>query len=201
LFTSALPQEGKTFCTLNYAASLAQQGLRTVLIDGDLRRPAVEEALGAKGKRGVGVTDYLTGHKKFDEIIQSTSVENFSFIAAGTTAPNPSELLAKRGIDPVIEEALQHFDRVVVDSAPIHAVSDTLLMLRPIQTVCLVVRACKTPRKAVLRSIQVLQNGNAPLAGVIFNRLPHKRRFGSYYDHYYDYSYKGKYAEKGVYGT
>jgi capsular exopolysaccharide synthesis family protein len=201
LFTSALPQEGKTFCTLNYAASLAQQGLRTVLIDGDLRRPAVEEALTGNGQRRCGVTDFLTGHKKLDEVVQPTTVENFSFIAAGTTAPNPAELLAQRGLDPLIEEALRRFDRVVVDSAPIHAVSDTLLMLRRVQTVCLVVRACKTPRKAVVRSVQVLQKGEAPLAGVIFNRLPRKRGLDAYYDPYYDYSYHGKYAEKGVYGS
>jgi capsular exopolysaccharide synthesis family protein len=201
LFSSALPQEGKTFCSLNYAASLAQQGLRTVLIDGDLRRPAVEPALTGNSQRGLGVTDYLTGQKKFQEIIQQTSLENFSFISAGTTAPNPAELLAQRGIDALIEEALSHYDRVLVDSAPIHAVSDTLLMVNRIQTVCLVVRAYKTPRKAVLRAIQLLQKSRAPIAGIILNRVPRKRGLEYYYDPYYDYAYHGKYAQKGVYGA
>src|SRR5262249_49784392 len=159
---------------LNYSASLAQQGLRTLLIDGDLRRPAVEPALTGSSKKAPGVTDFLTGQKKFSEIVQPTRVENFSFISAGTTAPNPAEVLAQRGLDPLIEEALLHYDRVLVDSAPIHAVSDTLLMLNRIQTVCLVVRACKTPRKAVMRAIQLLQKGRAPLAGILLNRLPRK---------------------------
>ena len=201
LFSSALPQEGKTFCSLNYAASLAQQGLRTVLIDGDLRRPAVEPALTGNSQRGVGVTDYLTGQKKFQEIVQRTSLENFSFVSAGTTAPNPAELLAQRGIDALIEEALSHYDRVLVDSAPIHAVSDTLPMVNRIQTVCLVVRAYKTPRKAVLRAIQLLQKSRAPIAGIILNRVPRKRGLEYYYDPYYDYAYHGKYAQKGVYGA
>ncbi|MDQ3014163.1 MAG: AAA family ATPase, partial [Acidobacteriota bacterium] len=86
LFTSALPQEGKTFCTTNYSLSLAQQGFRTLLIDGDLRRPAVENAIIGKKTKNVGVTDFLTGQKKLSEIIQTTKHENFSFISAGTTA-------------------------------------------------------------------------------------------------------------------
>ncbi len=202
LFTSAVPEEGKTFCSLNYAVSLSQQGMRTVVIDGDLRRPAVEKALVGKGKPHIGVTDYLTGQKTLKEIIQTNDIENFAYITAGTTAPNPAELLGQKGFTGLIDEALQHFDRVVIDSAPIHAVSDTLLMLDRIQTLSLVVRASKTPRKAVQRAIQTLQKNNAPLAGVILNRLPRRMGIGYYYyDPYYEYSYYGKYAEKGVYGT
>lgn len=199
LFTSAVPQEGKTFCSTNYSLSLAQQGLRTLLIDGDLRRPAVENALTGKRTQTAGVTDYLIGKKMLAEIVRPTLHENFFFISAGTTSPNPAELLAQGHFDDLIEEAMLQYDRVVIDSAPIHAVSDTLLLLKRVQTVCLVVRADKTPRKASLRSVHILQKANAQLAGVILNQLP-RRGFGSY-DPYYDYSYQGKYAEKGVYGS
>jgi polysaccharide biosynthesis transport protein len=201
LFTSALPQEGKTFCSINYAVSLAQQGLRTLIIDGDLRRPAVEETILGKRRRNVGVTDYLTRKKTFSEIIQATPIANFSYISAGTTAPNPAELLAQRGFESLIEEALREFDRVVVDSAPIHAVSDTLLMLGQIQTVCVVLRACKTPRKAIARAILMLQKARAPLGGLILNRQPRRKIGGYYYDPYYNYSYQANYSEKGVYGA
>ncbi|MDB6053975.1 MAG: hypothetical protein JWN25_1498 [Verrucomicrobiales bacterium] len=201
LFTSALPQEGKTFCSVNFAASLAQQGLKTLIIDGDLRRPAVELALLGKRTKLPGVTDFLTGQKKLNEIIQSTTMESLSYISAGTTAPNPAELLAQNGINSLIEEALLRFDRVVVDSAPIHAVSDTLLMLDRIQTVCLVVRAGKTARRGVARAVQILQGVEAPMGGIILNRLPRRRGPGYYYNSYYDYSYKDKYGEKGVYGA
>src|SRR6185295_16303404 len=126
LFTSAVPQEGKTFTSVNYAVALAQRGLRTVVIDGDLRRPSVEQGLLGQRKKLPGVTDFLIGQKKFSEIVQSTQIENFAFIPAGTTAPNPAELFAQGGFSKLIDEALAHFDRVVVDSAPIHAVSDTL---------------------------------------------------------------------------
>lgn len=205
LFTSAVPQEGKTFSSLNYSACLAQQGLRTLLIDGDLRKPSVEEYFGAaNGSPSVGVTDFLTGQKEFSEIVQSSKMEKLFFITAGTTAPNPAELLAQGGFPGLLQEALKHYDRVVVDSAPIHAVSDTLLMVDHVQTVCVVARAAKTPRKSIQRAIHLLRNAGAPLAGVVLNRLPRRRGGGYgyyYYSPYYDYSYHGKYAKKGVYGA
>ncbi|GDY20923.1 chain-length determining protein [Verrucomicrobiota bacterium] len=202
LFTSAIPAEGKTFCSLNYAVSLAQQGSKTLLIDGDLRRPAVEKAISGKDKKAVGVTDYILGQKTLKEIVQQTGIENFSFIPAGTTAPNPAELLGQHGIDGLVAEALLNYDRVVIDSAPVHAVSDTLLMLKRVQTVCLVARANKTPRKATLRAVQMLRQAEAPLAGLILNRLPRRVGLGGYYyDSYYNYSYYGKYGAKGVYGA
>ncbi|HWN94444.1 MAG TPA: polysaccharide biosynthesis tyrosine autokinase, partial [Methylomirabilota bacterium] len=200
LFTSALPQEGKTFSSINFALCLAQQSLKTVIIDGDLRRPSVEKVLTPRNTHHVGVTDYLTGTKKLDEIVQSGGRDNFFFIAAGTIAPNPAELVAQGNFDSLIEEALLHYDRVVVDSAPIHAVSDTLLMLNKIQTVCLVVRASKTPRKAVARALDLLYKAEAPLGGVVLNRQVRRFLSGGY-DPYYTYSYYGKYAEKGVYGS
>jgi capsular exopolysaccharide synthesis family protein len=198
LFTSALPAEGKTFCSLNYALSLSQQGLRTLVIDCDLRRPMVEKSLTNSRDRGVGLTDYLTSQKAFQEVVHKTEHENFCYIPAGTSAPNPAELLAKTGIDGLLDEALQSFDRIVIDSAPIHAVSDTLLILNRVQTLCLVVRCRKTPRNSVLRAVQILREAEAPLAGVILNLMPRRRGGGYYYyyDSYYDYSYHGHYGEK-----
>src|SRR4030095_7032053 len=103
---------------------------------------------------------------------------------------------AQSGVDGLITEALANYDRVVVDSAPIHAVSDTLLMLSRIQTVVLVLRARKTPKNAALRAVQLLKQADAPLAGVILNLLPRTRGYGYYYNSYYEYSYRGKYSAR-----
>jgi len=197
LFTSALPEEGKTFCSLNYALSLAQQGLRTLIIDCDLRRPTVEQTLTRSNQRACGVTDYLTRRKTFDALHRPTEFENLSFIPAGGEMQNAAELLARIGIDGLVEEALQHFERVVVDSAPIHAVSDTLLILNQIQAVVMVVRAGKTPKNAVLRAAQLLRQAEAPLSGVVLNLMPRNRSgYGYSYYSYYDYAYRGKYTPK-----
>ena len=202
LFTSAVPAEGKTFSSLNYSASLAQQGLRTLLIDADLRKPAVQDYFGSNGDHG-GVTDYLIGQKKFGEIVQTSKLEHLSYVTAGTTAPNPAELLAQGGFAGLLDEAVKHFDRVVVDSAPIHAVSDTLLLLPHVQTVCFVARAAKTPRKSIQRAIYLVQKAGGPVAGIVLNRLPRRGGvgYGYYYNSYSDYSYYGKYSKKGVYGA
>ena len=201
LFTSAMPAEGKTFCSINYAASLAQLGLKTLLIDGDLRRPSVEKNLFGHDTDHAGVTDYLTGQKTLKEVTRPTKVEGLSFISGGTTAPNPAELLAQDGLAGIIADGLKNYDRVVIDSAPIHAVSDTLLMLKHVQTLCLVVRAALTPQRSVMRCVQQLRASKAPLSGVIMNRMPRRRSLGyGYYSHYYDYHYYGKYSKKGVYG-
>ena len=89
------------------------------------------------------------------------------------------------------------FDRIIVDSAPIHAVSDTLLILNRIQTLCLVVRSGRTPRNSVRRAVQMLTEAGAPLAGVILNLIPRARGgYGYYYDSYYSYGYYGKYQSK-----
>ena len=191
-----MPAEGKTLCALNYAASLAQQGLRTLIIDGDLRCPTVERSLRNGAKGSVGVTDYLVGDATFESLVQTSEQENLSFISAGTDAPNPAELLAQNGLDGLIDKALTQFDRVIVDSAPIHAVSDTLLMLNRIQSVCLVVRAHKTAKHTVLRAIQMLKQADAPIVGVVLNRLARSRSYGYYYGSYYEYSYRARYGKK-----
>jgi capsular exopolysaccharide synthesis family protein len=194
LFTSAVPDEGKTFCTINFAYSLAQQGMRTLLIDCDLRCPTVEEYLVGTATQHPGVADYLSGRKDFTDILQKSPSPNFTFIGAGTRSPNPSELLAQPGFKQLISEALSQFDQVVIDSAPVHPVSDTLLLAHRARTVCLVVRANRTPRKAILIALQKLQKARANVAGFILNGVTSLHR-----DDYYDYSdYYARYRERAA---
>jgi capsular exopolysaccharide synthesis family protein len=183
LFTSATPQEGKTFTSANYAASLAQQGLKTLLIDADLRRPSVQTFLtGGDEEHLAGVTDYLTGRKALDEILRLLpDYPNLTWIAAGTTAPNPAELLAQDGLRGLLAEALKRFDRVVVDTAPVTAVSDTLTIARNVQTTVLVVRSHYTPRQPIQRTLHLLKQAGAKLGGVVLNLQPQHWGPGYYY--------------------
>ena len=194
LFTSSFPQEGKTFSSVNCAASFAQQGLRTLLIDVDLRRPSVGDYMDVEDQGAMpGVSDYLLGTKPFSEVVHKVkALENLWWIPAGKIAPNPAELLAQGRYAHLIEEALKNYDRIVIDSAPIHAVSDTLLFASKIQTTVLVVHGSKTPRKPVVRCVQLLQNAGANLGGILLNQLPHRRGKGYYYyydSYYYNYNY------------
>jgi uncharacterized protein involved in exopolysaccharide biosynthesis/Mrp family chromosome partitioning ATPase len=233
LFTSALPNEGKSFTSANYSLSLAQQGHRVLLIDGDLRRPSLHKIFREVGPAGAdaakaeqeqrGIVDYLVGDVALADAVRVVSARdvdiigtNFpspggtitatggqlSVLAGGRRAPNPAELLSARSFAELVAEAGKLFDRVVIDSAPVLAVSDTLLMTPYVQTVCMVVRARRTARNAVQRAVLLLAGTGSRPAGVILNRLPRNR--GTDYYYYYashgygagEGSYTGGYAEK-----
>ncbi len=227
LFTSALPNEGKSFSSANYSLALAQQGHRVLLIDGDLRRPSLHKIFRgtdseAKPENVKGVVDYLVGATDLQSAVQnvsagrleiaagekSTSVAGqLSVMPGGRRAPNPAELLSGPSFGRLIAEAARSFDRVVIDSAPVLAVSDTLLMTPLVQTVCVVVRANRTPRNAVQRALGMLMGAGGRPAGVLLNRLPKRRGVGYYY--YYaspgygkgEGSYSGGYRDRNASAT
>ena len=182
LFTSAVPAEGKSFCAINHAISLAQQGLRTLLIDADLRRPSVATTL-LEGATTLGLSDLLTGQSAFDQAIQSAKKENLFVMPAGSRAPNPAELLSRSDFGALIAEASKKFDRVVIDTAPVNAVSDTLLLVEHAQSVCLVVRAGSTSRKEALRAAAALASAGHGPVGAILNWVTSRNGVGYYY-HY-----------------
>jgi polysaccharide biosynthesis transport protein len=186
LFTSALEGEGKTFSACNYAASLARQGLRTLLIDMDLRRPMVEEFFTGASKQLPGVSDYFLGNKKLSEIcVQGSGEKNLSWIPGGAPVPEPLELLARSNFQQLLNEGLANFDSIVIDTAPVLQVSDCLLIAGKAQIVLLVIKACKTPRKAVRRSVLLLEKAGAPVKGLVLNLLPnHILKKQYYYAHY-----------------
>jgi len=225
LFTSAVPNEGKSFTSANYSLALAQQGYRVLLIDGDLRRPNMHKIFrlpnANKGNNSdedtlPGVTDCLVGEADLasaarvippgeiqlvDESIELTGEiltatgGQLSVLAGGRRAPNPAEILAGPFFGQLIAEAATLFDRVVIDSAPILAVSDTLLMMPHVQTVCIVVRAAKTPRPAVRRAITLLAKSGIRPAGLVLNRLRRGRGVG----YYYYYASHGYGKDEGAY--
>ena len=196
LFVSAIPEEGKTYTSINTAVVLAQQKLKTLLIDADLRRPSLNKALLDSKEMPTGLTDYFSGNASLESIIRKTGVENLSLIAAGQRAPNPAELLASSDLPALFNQLLQTYDRIIIDSAPVNAVSDALVIAPHVNKTVLVVRAGKTPRKAILRCIMLLKKAQATLGGFVLNRLPTGRTAGYYY------YYSGDKSEKdSAYGT
>jgi len=194
LFTSAVPGEGKSFCATNYAISLAHQGLKTLLIDADLRLPTLGRIF-FNNAFHPGASEVLTGNVPLAEGCQPTEIEGLDVMTAGHRAPNPAELLAGASVGDLVRDARLKYDRVVIDSAPVNAVSDSLLLLKYVQTVCLVIHAGKTPRRAVMRAVQRLTESGSRPVGFIMNRMP--QHSGA--DYYYHYS-AGEYG-KGVYGA
>ena len=223
LFTSALPNEGKSFTSANYSLALAQQGYRVLLIDGDLRRPTMHKIFrfpnssnNSDEDTAPGVTDCLVGEADIASAARQIPAGEFqlvdehiavtariltatggqlSVLAGGRRAPNPAEILAGPFFGQLVAEAARLFDRVVIDSAPILAVSDTLLMTPHVQTLCIVVRAAKTPRQAVRRALSLLAKSGIRPAGLVLNRLRRSRGVG----YYYYYASHGYGKEEGAY--
>ncbi len=197
LFSSSMPSEGKTFCSSNYAVTLAQQGFNTLFIDADLRKPGGSIVFFGENRKP-GLSEVLLRTCAMKSAIMPTHIDNLSILTAGGRAPNPSELLTNENIQRVLSEALAKYDRIVVDSAPLLAVSDTLLIAPHIELCTLVVRAFSTPRKMVMRALKSLEETKTEPAGLILNFLPSGR--GGYYAYYYSGKYYGSYGAKGVYG-
>ena len=195
LFVSAIPEEGKTYTSLNTSVVMAQQGHKTLVVDVDLRRPAMHKALLGAGDPPPGLTDIFTGNAKLDDVILPTAVENLFFLSAGTRAPNPAELLASADVRFLVQQLGEKFERVIFDSAPVNAVSDTLSVAPHVHKTVLVVRAGKTPRKASARALMLLRKSGAKVAGFVLNRLPTGRTAGYYY-----YYYGDKYEKDSAYG-
>jgi capsular exopolysaccharide synthesis family protein len=187
LFTSALPEEGKTFCATNYAVALAQQQLRTVIIDADLRREMVAQVLLPESP-SVGLASYLAGKADIEDITYPTEIPTLHVIPAGEGAPNPAELLSGNGFGRLIKELSGSFDRIVIDSAPINAVSDTLLVLQHCKSICLVARMGKTPRKVLSRASDLLARSGSRNVYIVMNQMIPRPSFGGYY-HYFSTQY------------
>ena len=193
LFTSTLAGEGKTFCSTNYATSLAQQGLRTLLIDADLRSPMIRTVMLAN-RKVPGLGELLMRKINSEQAIHQCEVENLWIMPAGELLPNPAELLARSDMGEIVRHLQETFERIVIDTAPITAVSDTLLLLEHAEAICLVSHACRTPRKWIKRAIKLIAGAGSRPTGVILNQMP-LRMAGAY-----SY-YPGKYGEPEVYGS
>jgi capsular exopolysaccharide synthesis family protein len=183
LFTSANPAEGKTYCSFNYAVALAQTGLRTLLIDADLRRPDLTKVVMGHAK-APGIASCLTGRATILDCCKPTGIENLFILGAGARASKPAELLASGGFASLLKEAVLHFDRVVLDRATINAVNDNQLIEKNIHSVCLVVRAGKTPRRAIVRAFSLLAQAASDPDGIVFNRIGRRSRDGYYFSEY-----------------
>ena len=192
LFTSAMAGEGKTFCSINYATALAQQGKKTLIIDADLRVPMVASIM-LQDKETPGLGELLSKPGEGNRICRS-EIENLWILPAGGTVQNPAELLANPNFGTLLKQLALEYDRIVIDTAPVTAVSDTLLLVEYAEAVCLVTRAGKTPRKWVLRGIKLLTEAGARPTGMVLNQIP-LNMAGAY-----SY-YAGSYGEPGVYGS
>ncbi len=183
VFTSPGPGEGKSTSTANLAATLAQQGLRCLLVDADLRRGALHDALRARGEPGL--SDVVVGRSEVAGAVQRVELAEgvgFDFLAAGTLPPNPAELLGSVRMAELLTALAARYDTVLLDAPPLNLVTDAAVLGTKADGVIVVARAGVTDRSALEYAFEQLQAVRAPVLGSILNDLDqkHGRYYGAY---------------------
>ena len=191
--TSALPGEGKTTTVVNSGIILAQTGARTLVMDLDMRKPALGRILGAKSNQGM--SGFLSGNSDLSSQIQQTTVPNLFLLPAGTIPPNPAELIGSERMETVLQLLREYFKYIIIDSPPILSVTDALVMSPHVDGVTIVVRGGKTPREVVKKATLHLSGVGAKTLGVVINNVDiTKSAYYYYYRYYHYYDYYSKYA-------
>ena len=164
---SVSPGEGKSFTAANLAITLAQQKSKTLLIDADLRRGVIHNTFACAKKPGL--TNYLTGVTKIEDVLQETYVPNLSIITCGSLIPNPTELLGSLNMKRFLERVSKAYDFVIFDTPPLFAATDAVILGSLVDGVAVLIRSGKTNRDLVRRKMELFENVQANVIGVILN--------------------------------
>ena len=190
LVTSALPREGKTTAAANLAVTLAQLGDHTVLVDADLRKPGVGRLLNLNGGKYAGLSSYLAGVSSLDLVtVPHPAIPNLAAIPTGPLPPNPADLLSSTKLTEAIAELRSKFKFVVIDSPPIMAATDAVILSVQTDGVLLVVRSGETPKEAFTRTRDLLNSVKCHMLGVVLNAVDSSAPDYYYSYRYYPYSY------------
>ena len=184
MLTSSNRGEGKSTITANLAMTISQFPKKKVLlIDADLRRPRVHQIFGVP--RDGGLRESLESSVDPMTVVKETELPNLQVLTAGASTKSPGKLFESEALCEVMKKVAFYYDVVLVDSAPVLAVSDTLFLVSEIDRVMLIVLAGVTPREVVMRARNILLDSNATIGGVVLNNA------SSALPYYYDYKYYG----------
>lgn len=191
--TSSGPQEGKSTTAINLGIAMSQSGQKVLIVDTDMRRPRLHKAFGVANE--LGVSSLVVGEGKLDDAIKTTEVPGLYLLPCGPIPPNPAELLHTRAFADLLETLGTRFDRVILDSPPVGAVADAVVLATQADGVVLVLKAGVTHRDVARRTVRALNDVKAKLFGAVLNDVNLERsRYGDYY-YGYAYRYYG-YGEK-----
>lgn len=180
VITSSIPGEGKTTTAINLAVSLADAGLKVILVDADLRRPSVAEYLGLEG--AVGLTTVLIGRAEVDDVVQTWEQSTLDILPAGQVPPNPSELLGSKAMATLLANLTDVYDMVLLDTPPLLPVTDAALLSRVAGGTLMVVGVDRIHRAQLREAIESLSTVGANLQGLVLNKIARRDSNAYVYD-------------------
>ena len=186
LVTSSTLSEGKSTVSSLLAICAAKKGLRTLLIDADLRRPTIHTMF--RVARDPGLADILVNGATTKSATVPTPLDNLDIITAGKVIGHPAEVFDAVAIGRIIEEAKFYYDLIIIDSAPVIPVSDPMLLSQEVDGIVLVIRAGKTQKEVVDRAVDIVAADRSRLLGVVMNNISASLPY-YYDDKYYGYDY------------
>lgn len=192
MITSSVPNEGKSFVAQNLWRMFAGLGMKTLLIDADLRNSEMRSKLDMHLKdnsKMQGIAYYLSGQCEMNDCLYQTNLENAFILPTTTNVVNPIIMLEGERFAQMIEVSRKVFDYIIVDTPPLQSVADALTISKNCDGTVLTVRSGDTPRKMVANSVQLLRRTEVPLLGVCLNRVDAGKRSGKYYGKYYSKGY------------
>lgn len=193
--TSSLPGEGKSSVSLRLAISLAEIGKKVLYVDVDLRKSVLAKKIASTVPER-GMSEYLSGQEKLQNVINSTNVENLHLIMPGSIPPNPTELLDKDKFTTMITAARAVYDYIIIDTPPLGSVIDSAIIARKCDGIIIVIESGAVSRRFVDDIKKQLDKSNCHILGAVLNKMNREQngRYGKYYGRYG--KYYGKYAEQ-----
>jgi protein-tyrosine kinase len=191
--TSYGPGEGKSTTSINLGISMAKAGMKVLYIDADIRKPMPFKYFMSTNLKGL--TNYILGQVKLEEIINQTDIEGFYFITCGVKTSNPGELITSNRFSNFIREISEQYDTVIIDTPPLGSVIDAAVISAQVDGTIIVIEANSVKCQNAIRMKEQLERANANILGVVLNKI-NKSEYKSYYGSYDYYNSHRKYMKK-----
>lgn len=179
LVTSEKPVSGKSTISANIAVTYAQAGYKTLIIDGDMRKPTQHYIFDLPNNSGL--SNLIINKATYSDSIKVTNVDNLAILTAGPTPPNPSELIASSKFETIFNELSDHYDFIVIDTPPVNTVTDAQVYAQTVKNCVLVIDAEKNNKIEVKKAKDLLNKADGKLLGAVLNKMPVDKNSSYYY--------------------